>query len=51
MLRPDVRDPGDLREPVLVAAFDGWVDAGSAASLVLASLSEDDVPVATFDPD
>ncbi len=51
MLRPDVRDPGDLREPVLVAAFDGWVDAGSAASLVLASLSDEEAPVATFDPD
>jgi hypothetical protein len=51
MLRPDVRDPGDLRQPVLLAAFDGWVDAGSAASLVLARLSEDDEPLATFDSD
>ena len=28
----DLTDPGDLVAPVLIAAMDGWVDAGSAAT-------------------
>ena len=44
-------DPGDLIAPVLIAAFDGWVDAGSAATTALEGLLEDAVDVATFDPD
>jgi hypothetical protein len=44
-------DPHDLIEPVLIAAFDGWVDAGSAATTALAILAEDGAPVATFDAD
>ena len=44
-------DPADLIAPVLVAAFDGWVDAGSAATTALEGLLDDAVDVATFDPD
>jgi hypothetical protein len=44
-------DPGDLIAPTFVAAFDGWVDAGSAATSALERLLDDAVDVATFDPD
>jgi proteasome assembly chaperone (PAC2) family protein len=44
-------DPRDLIAPVLIAAFDGWVDAGSAATTALAVLADDGTPVATFDGD
>ena len=44
-------DAHDLIEPVLIAAFDGWVDAGSAATTALAVLADDGTPVATFDAD
>jgi len=44
-------DADGLIEPVLIAAFDGWVDAGSAATTALAILADDGTPVATFDAD
>ncbi len=44
-------DPGDLIAPTMVAAFDGWVDAGSAATAALAELVADAPVVATFDAD
>ena len=44
-------DPGELIAPVLVAAFDGWVDAGSAATTALGILAADGTVVATFDAD
>jgi len=44
-------DPGDLIAPTLVGAFDGWVDAGSAATAALAELVADAPAVATFDAD
>ena len=44
-------DPGNLIAPVFIAAFDGWVDAGSAATSALEQLLDDAVDVATFDPD
>jgi hypothetical protein len=44
-------DPGDLVAPTFVAAFDGWVDAGSAATSALDRLLDDAEDVATFDPD
>ena len=34
-------DAHDLIAPVLIAAFDGWVDAGSAATTALAILADD----------
>jgi len=40
-----------LDAPVVVAAFDGWVDAGAAATSVLRILSEGATTVATWDPD
>jgi hypothetical protein len=44
-------DPGDLIAPTMVGAFDGWVDAGSAATSALGLLIEDAAVVATFDAD
>jgi len=37
-------DPGDLIAPTFVAAFDGWVDAGSAATSALEHLLDDGAP-------
>lgn len=47
----DLRDPGDLVAPLLVASFDGWVDAGSAATNAAARLAESAETVAIFDAD
>ncbi len=44
-------DPGDLVAPTLIAAFDGWVDAGSAATTALAQLVDGAPVVAKFDAD
>jgi hypothetical protein len=44
-------DPGDLIAPSLVAAFDGWVDAGSAATTALEQLVENAPVVVRFDAD
>ena len=44
-------DTRDLIAPVLIAAFDGWVDAGSAATTALGILADDGEAVATFDAD
>ena len=45
-------DPGDLIAPTLIGAFDGWVDAGNAATIALAQLLGETAPVvATFDAD
>ena len=46
-----LRDAHDLIDPVLLAAFDGWVDAGSAATTALGILADDGGVVATFDAD
>jgi len=46
-----VDDPGTLIAPSLVAAFDGWVDAGSAATTALEHLVEGAPVVARFDAD
>jgi hypothetical protein len=46
-----LRDPGDLVAPVLAAGFDGWVDAGQAATLALGQVAEGGRVVATFDDD
>jgi PAC2 family len=43
--------PPELHEPVLVASFDGWVDAAEAASQAVAFLGAEQPVVATFDPD
>ena len=44
-------DPGNLISPTFVAAFDGWVDAGSAATTALEHLVDDAAIVAEFDAD
>ena len=44
-------DPGDLVAPTVVAAFDGWVDAGSAATAALGYLADGAQIVARFDAD
>ena len=46
-----LEDAPDLDEPVLVAALEGWVDAGSAGTTAAAQLAEDGRLVATFDAD
>jgi PAC2 family protein len=44
-------DRHELIAPILLAAFDGWVDAGSAATTALAILADDGDVVAAFDAD
>src|SRR5512146_2369929 len=44
-------DPGDLIAPTVVAAFDGWVDAGSAATTALGKIAEGGAVIAAFDAD
>jgi hypothetical protein len=41
----------ELIAPTLIAALDGWVDAGSAATTAAGALSEQGALVATFDGD
>ena len=40
-----------LDAPVVIAAFDGWVDAGNAATSAVEALARDAETVATFDSD
>ncbi|CAN5722637.1 PAC2 family protein [soil metagenome] len=40
-----------LRMPVMIGAFDGWIDAGGAASGAASLLMHDGDPVAAFDSD
>jgi len=44
-------DPGDLVAPTVVAAFDGWVDSGTAATTAAVHLAAGGDVVATFDDD
>ena len=44
-------DRRELIAPIMIAAFDGWVDAGTAATTALGVLADDADAVATFDPD
>ncbi|HEY7522418.1 MAG TPA: PAC2 family protein [Candidatus Limnocylindrales bacterium] len=44
-------DPGRLDAPVLVAAFDGWIDAGGASTTAADRIADDGRVVATFDAD
>ena len=41
----------ELDAPVVLAAFDGWVDAGSAATSALTAVADGATLVADFDPD
>lgn len=44
-------EPKDLVAPAMLAAFDGWVDAGSAATTAATHLAEHGDLVATFEAD
>ena len=49
LYRLDVTE--ELIAPAMVVAFDGWVDAGSAATVAAARIGAEGPVVATFDPD
>jgi proteasome assembly chaperone (PAC2) family protein len=40
-----------LEAPILITAFDGWVDAASAATTAANTIAADGVPIAEFDTD
>jgi proteasome assembly chaperone (PAC2) family protein len=44
-------EPKDLVAPTMIAAFDGWVDAGSAATVAAAQIAQGGELVATFEGD
>ncbi len=44
-------DPVDLAAPTVIAAFDGWIDAGGAATTVADLVATGGTLVATFDGD
>jgi hypothetical protein len=44
-------DPGPLASPVVLVAFDSWVDAGSASTTAADLLAEGSDVIATFDAD
>ncbi len=44
-------EPKDLVAPTMIAAFDGWVDAGSAATSAAAQVAEGGALVASFESD
>jgi proteasome assembly chaperone (PAC2) family protein len=44
-------DPGKLQSPVLVAALDGWIDAGGASTTAAEHLAEGGAAVAKFEGD
>lgn len=47
-----LRDPAPmLTEPVMIAAFDGWIDAAGAATACANHIAEGGQPVASFDVD
>lgn len=43
--------PDDLHDPTVIAAFDGWVDAGSAATTAASQLAKSSRLVVEFDAD
>ena len=49
----DAREPARLVDPVMIAAFEGWTDAGEAASSALEhlELTWDAEPLTSFDPE
>ena len=51
MTRYRIDRPADLAAPILVAAFDSWIDAGDASSTAAARLAEGGDTVVTFDGD
>jgi hypothetical protein len=51
MVMYELTDPGPLRSPALVVAFEGWVNAGSAGTIAAETLSGEGAIIARFDPD
>ena len=51
MTRYRIDRPADLHAPILVAAFDAWIDAGDASSTAAAHLSAGGTTVVEFDAD
>ncbi len=47
----ELTDPGALRSPALIVAFDGWVNAGSAGTIAATTLTAEGSVLARFDPD
>lgn len=49
----ELRETGELRDPIVIAAFEGWNDAGESASAVIAHLASvwDAEVVAAVDPE
>src|ERR1700751_1278494 len=44
-------DPPPLSNSVMIASFDGWVDAAEAASSAVSHIAAGAPSIATFDPD
>jgi hypothetical protein len=44
-------DVGDLERPVVLAAFDGWIDAAGASTAAVGQVASDAATVVEFDPD
>ncbi len=49
----ELEDVSDLRDPIMIAAFEGWNDAGEAATAAIEHLIEvwDAEPIAAIDPE
>ena len=49
----ELEDVPELRDPVVIAAFEGWNDAGEAATAAIDHLTEawDAEPIAALDPE
>jgi hypothetical protein len=46
-----VGDPPELAQPVVVAAFDGWIDAAGASTAALGQIASEATMLVEFDPD
>lgn len=46
-----IREPGELRAPVFMAAFDSWVDAGGAATGAASQIARHGETIVAFDTD
>jgi hypothetical protein len=47
----ELTEPVELTAPIMVVAFDTWVDAGGASTTAVTQLAADSRVIATFDPD
>ncbi len=47
----ELNDPGDLIAPVMIAALDGWVNAGNVGTETAQHIAADGETIARFDPD